>query len=95
MQLKNDYWYFESALSKKFCEELILYGNQKNKMIGTVGAIPPTFKKKELSTKDKKELNKIRKSDVVFLDDLFIFKTIQPYIHAANKNAGWNFNCKI
>ena len=61
MQLKNDYWYFENALSKKFCEELILYGNQKNKMIGTVGAIPPTFKKKELSTKDKKELNKIRK----------------------------------
>ncbi len=91
MQLKNDYWYFENALSKKFCEELILYGNQKNKMIGTVGAIPHTFKKKELSTKDKKELNKIRKSDVVFLDDLFIFKTIQPYIHAANKNAGWNF----
>ena len=36
MQLKNDYWYFESALSKKFCEELILYGNQKNKNIATL-----------------------------------------------------------
>jgi len=91
MNLGYDYWFFESALSKKFCEELILYGNQKNKNIATVGYIPPVSKEHELSKKDKKTLSKIRKSNVVFLNDLFIYKTITPFIEMANKNAGWNF----
>jgi len=91
MNLEYKYWYFESALSKKFCEELILYGNQQNKNIATVGNIPPVSKKYELSKKDKKTLSKIRKSDVVFLTDMFIYKTISPFIQKANESAGWNF----
>tara|TARA_R100001129_G_C5270477_1_gene233966 strand:+ start:116 stop:757 length:642 start_codon:yes stop_codon:yes gene_type:complete len=88
---KYDYWYFESALSKKFCEELILYGNQKIKSIGTVGDIPPVKNKHELSKKDKKALKTIRKSDVTFLNDFFIYNAICPFIQEANKNAGWNY----
>jgi len=26
------------------------------------------------------------------MNDLWIYKEIQPYIHQANQNAGWNFD---
>jgi PKHD-type hydroxylase len=32
-----------------------------------------------------------RKSDLVWLNDTWIYKELHPYIHLANKNAGWNF----
>ena len=32
-----------------------------------------------------------RDSDVVWLDDTWIYKELHPYVHAANKKAGWNF----
>jgi PKHD-type hydroxylase len=92
MDLEHNYWYFEEALSKKFCEEIIAHGNSKREIIATVGNIPPQTHHSKLSKKDKKVLEKIRKSNVVFLNDLFIFKAIQPYIQTANINAGWNFD---
>ena len=33
-----------------------------------------------------------RKSDLVWLDDTWIYKELHPYVHMANKNAGWNFD---
>ena len=32
-----------------------------------------------------------RDSNVVWLDDKWIYRLIHPYIHTANRNAGWNF----
>jgi len=32
-----------------------------------------------------------RKSDVVWLDETWIYKELQPYIRIANQKAGWNF----
>jgi hypothetical protein len=91
MDLEHKYWYFEEALSKKFCEEVIAFGNSKQEMVATVGNIPIETSTSKLRKKDKKALEKIRKSNVVFLNDLFIFRAIQPYIKTANINAGWNF----
>ena len=39
----------------------------------------------------RKDLKKSRHSDVVWLNDQWIYKEIQPYVNQANANAGWNF----
>ena len=43
------------------------------------------------SDEDVKKFQTKRQSDVVWLDDQWIYKEIQPYLNKANKNAGWNF----
>ena len=37
-------------------------------------------------------LQKKRDSNIVWMNDRWIYKEIQPYVHQANKNAGWNFD---
>ena len=87
MNLSNYYWYFKSALTSKFCDEVIKYAlQQKDKMARTGG-----FNKKKLSKEDVKNIQKRRKSDLVWLNDSWIYKEIHPYVHQANRNAGWNF----
>lgn len=38
------------------------------------------------------EMTYVRDSEVAWLDDKWIFDLISPYIHSANKNAGWKFD---
>ena len=38
-----------------------------------------------------KDLKKRRDSNVVWLNEPWIYREIQPYVHRANKNADWNF----
>ena len=46
---------------------------------------------KKLNQKQIKDLKKKRDSDIVWLDERWIYKEIQPYVHQANASAGWNF----
>ena len=46
---------------------------------------------KKLNQKQIKDLKKKRDSNIVWMNDRWIYKEIQPYIHSANVNAGWNF----
>ena len=47
---------------------------------------------KEPQTLDEiKDLKKKRDSNIVWLNEAWIYREIQPYIHKANKNADWNF----
>jgi PKHD-type hydroxylase len=39
-----------------------------------------------------KDIQKKRKSDIVWMNDTWIYKEIHPYIHEANQKAGWNFD---
>jgi PKHD-type hydroxylase len=44
---------------------------------------------------EKEELDDLRKkrdSNIAWLNDRWIYKEVQPYIHQANNSAGWNFN---
>ena len=86
MQLNNYYWFFESALSKKFCDEVIRYGKMQQNVIGRVGEGPPPVNKKEL-----KALKKTRDSSVAWLNETWIYRQITPFVHEANKLANWNF----
>ena len=65
--MSNYYWYFKSALTPRFCDEVIKYA---------------------LSKKEVLDLKRKRNSDLVWLDDTWIYKELHPYVFKANKNAG-------
>jgi predicted 2-oxoglutarate/Fe(II)-dependent dioxygenase YbiX len=76
MRLKNNAWTFEGVLSKDQCDQIIAYGNDQQTVTATV---------------DKFTVNNKRKSEVAWLYDPWIFSMLEPYLHAANLEAGWNF----
>jgi len=92
MNLADYYWYFDSVLSHKFCDELIKYGNTKKEELGLIGEISRKSESGQpLEDKDIKNLKTKRNSNVVWLPERWIYKEIHPYLRAANKNSGWNF----
>ena len=46
---------------------------------------------KKLNPKQIKDLKKKRDSDIVWLQDRWVYNEVQPYVHKANASAGWNF----
>jgi len=94
MFVKEPYWQFDGVLSKRFLDELIRHGNEKKEIIALTGK----YKGKngeQLNKKESKDLKTKRDSNIVWLDDRWIYKEILPYIHRANDNAGWNFDFDI
>jgi PKHD-type hydroxylase len=93
MNLKNYYYYFQSALSPKICDDILNYGKKhQTEMAITGGAENVTKTKIKLNKKEIKNIQKKRKSDIVWMNDHWIYKEVQPYIHEANRLAGWNFD---
>jgi PKHD-type hydroxylase len=79
MLLKYNYWYFSKAISKKICNKIITHG------------------KKQINLSDSKieygKINKkIRDCKTSFFSDVWIYDILWPYLHSANKSAGWNFD---
>ena len=89
MNLKNYYYYFQSALSPKLCDEIINYGKQHQAEMAVTGGY--NRQNGQMSKKDINNMQKKRKSDIVWMNDICIYKEIHPYIHQANREAGWNF----
>ena len=87
MNLFNHYWYFKSALTPKFCDDVIKHGLNNTEAVAITGG----YANKKLTKDQLKDIKKKRNSDIVWLDDAWIYKEIHPYIHQANKLAGWNF----
>lgn len=82
MIIKNKYFYFKKALTDKFCDDVINYALKQKIKKASVRKIT---NKKQINTK------KYRDSDVVFLDEKWIYNQIHPYVNEANKLAEWNF----
>jgi PKHD-type hydroxylase len=92
MNLQNYYWFFQSVLSKDFCDNLIKFGNQQREELALTGGQTEKIKEgKELTEDDLKDLKKKRDSNIVWLNEQWIYDEILPYINTANKNSGWNF----
>jgi PKHD-type hydroxylase len=87
MNLKNYYYYFSSALPPKLCDDIIKYGLSQSETMATTGG----YVGRELTKEDVKNMKIKRNSDVVWLNDRWIYKEIQPYVNIANQNSGWNF----
>ena len=46
----------------------------------------------EISDEERKKIEVKRKSNIAWLEENWLYKEIQPYVHQANKNSGWNFD---
>ncbi|MEL0176732.1 MAG: 2OG-Fe(II) oxygenase [Pelagibacteraceae bacterium] len=88
MNLSNYYWAFKSALPARLCDDIIKYALSKDETMARTGG----FGDKELNEDQVLNMQRKRKSDLVWLNDTWIYKEIHPYVHQANKNAGWNFD---
>ena len=87
MKLSNYFWYFSGVLTPKFCDDVIKHALSKEESIARIGG----FDQPTLSKNDVKNIQRKRRSDLVWLNDTWIYKELHPYVHMANKNAGWNF----
>jgi PKHD-type hydroxylase len=87
MNISNYYWYFTSAIPPRICDDIIKYGLSQAETMARTGG----YDNRELTKKEIKDIKLKRNSDVVWLNDRWIYKEIQPYVGQANKNAGWNF----
>jgi PKHD-type hydroxylase len=88
MQLNHYFWCFKKVVPERICEDIKRYGLTKKKQTaitaaqqGTVPTIPDEIKK----------LHTQRDSDIVWLNERWIFREVLPYVQTANRNAGWNF----
>jgi PKHD-type hydroxylase len=88
MNLSNYYWYFSGVLTPKFCDEVIKYALSKEEVMAYTGG----YGDRKLKKDEVKNMQRKRKSDLVWLNDTWIYKELHPYVHMANKNAGWNFD---
>jgi len=88
MNISNYYWYFPSVLTPKFCDDVIAYANAQKEEMARTGS----YDKKKLNNEEIKNLQRKRKSDLVWLNDTWIYRELHPYVHEANRNAGWNFD---
>jgi PKHD-type hydroxylase len=87
MNIFNYYWYFRSAIPPKICDDIIKYGLSKSESMARTGS----YGDRKLSKEEIKNIQRKRKSDLVWLNEKWIYKELHPYIDKANKDAGWNF----
>jgi len=95
MNLQNYYYYFQSALTPRMCDDILAYGKAHTpEMAVTGGANDEKAKTKDGKLKKSaiKNIQQKRKSDIVWMNDTWIYKEIHPYIREANQKAGWNFD---
>ena len=87
MNISNYYWYFKSAIPPKICDDIIKYGLTQAETMARTGG----YGDKELTKDQVRDMKRKRNSDLVWLNDTWIYKELHPYIHEANKAAGWNY----
>ena len=93
MNLSNYFWHFSGVLTSKFCDEVIKYALSKKETMAITGGYGKNrnLDKKPLNQDEVLDLKRKRNSDLVWLSEPWIYKELHPYVHMANKNAGWNF----
>ena len=96
MNLTNYFYYWQSAIPPRICDMIIRYGKEqkKNEVTAITGGLgrDRDLNKAPLTKDEIKDLKKKRDSNIVWFNDRWVYREIQPYVHQANKNAGWNFN---
>jgi PKHD-type hydroxylase len=85
------YWYFNEVLTHKFCDDVIQRGNEEKENVALTGKFENTSEDK-LTEEQINDLKTQRNSNIAWLSDSWIYRSIHPFIHQANKNAGWNFD---
>ena len=94
MNLATHYWWFKSAIPPRICDDIVKYGLRHKDNTAITGGLGRNrnLQKQPLNKKEIKDLKKKRDSSIVWMNDRWIYREVQPYIHQANQSAGWNFN---
>ncbi len=85
MFYKKIFYYFKEALSEKLCDDIIQIAMDDKPDVATTGL-------NIRNDEDVKNLLQKRDSYITWLNEEWIYKEIRPYVHRANKLAGWNFD---
>ena len=88
MNISNYYWYFSGVLTPKFCDDVIQYAKSQKEVMARTGG----YGDRKLKKEEVLDLKRKRNSDLVWLNDNWIYKELHPYVHDANRMAGWNFD---
>ena len=88
MNLTNYFWYYKSVIPSRICDDIVRKGKQLQEQMAVTGGYGDIDK---LNKEEIKDLKRKRNSDIVWMNDRWIYNEIQPYIHQSNANAGWNF----
>ena len=76
-----EYCCWDKIISHKICKKLIKFGKGKWNLAQTDG-----------SKEEKQSLDNIRKSDIVWINDQWVYDLIWPYMMSANEQAGWKYD---
>jgi PKHD-type hydroxylase len=87
MNLQNYYWYYRKAVPDRICDAIVKYGLQLKEQMAVTGG----FGNNKLNRDQIKDLKKKRDSNIVWINENWVYKEIHPFIRQANINAGWNF----
>ena len=88
MQLENYYWCFQGALPSRICDDIISYGKVLKEETGVTSGYDPS----NMTPNQQKQLEEKRKSNVVWMDPVWIYRELHPLVHEANRSAGWNYH---
>ena len=83
MNLTNYYWYFKSAIPLHVCDDISKYGKQLQDQMAITGGFNNN---KNLNNKQIKDLKKKRDSNIVWINDRWVYNEVQPYIHQAKRS---------
>ena len=76
MLLTHNYWFFKNAIPVETCNKILKSCHKKTIKQATI------FKGIDKTKRNCK---------IAWINDTWIYDIINPFIHTANKNAGWNF----
>ena len=88
MELLNYYWCFQGALPHRICDDIVAYGKALKAETGVTFGFDPD----NMTPNQQKQLEQKRKSNVVWMDPVWIYRELHPLVHEANVNAGWNYH---
>jgi len=87
MNLKWLWYSFEKVIADTVCDQMVDLLKQSKKSRGTIGAFKD---KKNLTKQEQRSFDKTRKSHVFFSNLEWLYRYTHPWIHEANRKAGWN-----
>ena len=89
MILSNYYWYYQNAIPVDVCNKIIKLALKNKKELGLIGDISKADTKKKTIVSNMK---KKRNSNIVWLDNKWIYELVHNFLFDANKKSGWNFD---
>ena len=88
MNLLNEFWHFEGVINSETCDKLLDL-KKENEFTKGVVADKKTENSEDFEKIDSK--TKIRKSNIFWVNEQWVYDLVTPLVAAANENAKWNF----